>query len=539
MNIYEKKLNEIENKINNFNIKIEELEQKLKNNVDKNNKNDNNININDFDKLKKDLEELKASHEQTIIKVSNNKEQIEIILKKLVDIINGYKNGDDNLQKQIDDLNKKLMEITSQIDLLLQLPKGGGNNDLSALSELMKKIINLENDFKLFVEKVNIDEIYKQLKFLHETKADKKDLDDINGKIKKIEDKYDEHQIQIDAINKRLDSLFTQILARKNDGNEPIINMDLDFSKYLLKTDFDKFKKEANSEFKKIWDEIKSLKDLINKIFTILNTKANLSDFDEFKNFVLGKLDELAFACNKKFADKNDTTNNFKYLEEQLKKILELLSHKDSSSNDVDNWLLAKKPISGYSCAACESIIGNLRDESNKFIPWNKLPLRDPGDKLYRMGNGFSKMLQMLNFDNNGNVSLNPNIINEASINNDFNSRAPSAFSGLRQNNINMKNNFNSSNSHRSKEDFKKRIKSANPKFKINFKENKNKNNKNNFQNGNINLDLAKTRNEVLPDIYDISGTQNDDGPKITKVLKKPSKNQQQQENHKVNGSIN
>ncbi len=43
MNIYEKKLNEIENKINNFNIKIGELEQKLKNNVDKNNKNDNNI----------------------------------------------------------------------------------------------------------------------------------------------------------------------------------------------------------------------------------------------------------------------------------------------------------------------------------------------------------------------------------------------------------------------------------------------------------------------------------------------------------------
>ena len=113
----------------------------------------------------------------------------------------------------------------------------------------------------------------------------------------------------------------------------------------------------------------------------------------------------------KKFADKNETTNNFKYLEDQIKKILEMLQSQKPSS-DAETWLLAKKPINGYACASCESFIGDLREDSHKFIPWNKMPLRDPGDKLYRMGNGFSKMLQMLNFDNNGNVSLSPNIIN-------------------------------------------------------------------------------------------------------------------------------
>ena len=48
----------------------------------------------------------------------------------------------------------------------------------------------LEKNFNAFVEKVNIDEIYRQLKFLDETKADKKDLDDLS-------EKYNNHQIEI------------------------------------------------------------------------------------------------------------------------------------------------------------------------------------------------------------------------------------------------------------------------------------------------------------------------------------------------------
>ena len=505
---YSKKINELENKINNLIIKIGELEEKLKllqNKKDKDKPKDNNIDkINDeLEKIKKALEELKEAHDQTVINVNNNKEQIDLILGRLNDIINGYKEGDEKLQKEIDELNQKLSQINAQLDLLLKLPKstGIGNNDLSALNELMKKIISLENDFKLFVEKVNIDEIYRQLKFLHETKADKKDL----------QEKYDDHQAQIDAINKRIDGLFAQILNKKNDGYEQP-NLDIDFSHYVLKNDFEKHKKETDIEFKKIWEELKNLKDLINKIFNLLNNKANLSDLDDLKNFLLSKLEELALACNKKFADRNETAKNLKYLEDQIKKIFELLSSKKDTNNEADNWLLAKKPLFGYSCAACESMIGNLRDDANKFIPWNKLPLRDPGDKLYRMGNGFSKMLQMLNFDSYGNVSLNPNIINEGSLNNDINNN-------INSNNSAQNNNGLNNNNIKGKNDFIKRIKSANPKFKINFKENKNKNQHSGYKNGNI--DLAKTRNEMLPDIYDISGTQNEDGPKITKIKKK------------------
>ena len=46
----------------------------------------------------------------------------------------------------------------------------------------------------------------------------------------------------------------------------------------------------------------------------------------------------------KKIWRQNETTNNFKYLEDQLKKILEMLSKKDST-NKADNWLLEKNQL--------------------------------------------------------------------------------------------------------------------------------------------------------------------------------------------------
>ena len=530
MNQIENKIKEIEAKIANLIIKINELEEKCKNMNQNQNQDQIQIEKSDkivvkdnktpeelerlkieLEKLKKQLEDLKNEHGQTVIKVKNNKEQIDIILGRLNDIIKGYNDGDKKLQKEIDDLNKKLSQINSQIDLLLKMPKGdgkGGKMDLSALNELMKKIIDLENEFKDFVEKVNIEEIYRQLEHLQNTKADKKDINDLKYKINDLTDKYDQHQIEIDEIKKRIDNIFSQILNRKEkSGEQPIIN--IDFSQYLSKLDFEKHKKENEQEFHKIWEEIENLKELINKIFNILKQKANLSDLEDLKNFLLQKFDEFAIACNKKFADKNDTTNNFKYLEDQIKKILELLSKKDTT-NEADNWLLAKKPINGYSCAACESYIGDLRDDAYKFIPWNKMPLRDPGETLYRKGNGFSKMLQMLNFDNNGNVALNPNIFNEPTMNS-IESRAPSAYPGQTPGNNNINNSLSS------RQNLKHRVKSANPKIKI--KESKNSHHQKEI----IDISKQKNVNEMFPDIYESTGNKNEEKPKITKVFRKTS----------------
>ena len=466
-----KRLKQIEDKIKDIEAKIDNLTLRI-------GKLGDSSGLDELDRLRKELENLKNAHSETVNKVKNNKDQIDLIWTKLREIIKGYHDGDENLKKEIEELKKKLED--------------------------------LDTDFREFVEKVNIDEIYRKLKYLDETKADKTD----------VEEKYDHHQSEIDAINRRLDALFNQLLNQES-GKAPVIN--LDFSKYLQKDEFEKHKKENDEEFKKIWDEIERLNNLIKQIFDILKTKANLSDLEDLKKFLLGKIDELAYACNKKFADKNETTNNFKYLEDQLKKILDMLSKKDTH-NEADSWLIAKK---GYSCAACESQIADLRDDSHKFIPWNQMPLRDPSDKLYRMGNGFSKMLQMLNFDNSGNVCLNPNAMNETTMNsNESNSRVGSAFPSRVQNNNFMSNNMNN----RVKPIIQKRIQSARPKMRneLNINLNKSKLQTKSNRKDTSNIDFGtetKKKDEQFPKIYETDNTNNEEGPKITKIIRKTSKN--------------
>ncbi len=45
-----------------------------------------------------------------------------------------------------------------------------------------------------------------------------------------------------------------------------------------------------------------------------------------------------------------------------------------------DNWLLAKKPMNGFTCASCEQYLGDLNDNS-QHVPWNKIS----NDKIYRV----------------------------------------------------------------------------------------------------------------------------------------------------------
>ena len=77
----EDRLNDIDAKIENLSLRIERLEK-------------NAGNKDELEKLKQELENLKKYHDQTVIKVTNNKEQIDLILGRLNDITNGYKQGD-------------------------------------------------------------------------------------------------------------------------------------------------------------------------------------------------------------------------------------------------------------------------------------------------------------------------------------------------------------------------------------------------------------------------------------------------------------
>ena len=73
-------------------------------------------------------------------------------------------------------------------------------------------------------------------------------------------------------------------------------------------------------------------------IYSLLHLTGYDLSIEDLKNFILAKLEELALACNKKFADRNETANNLKYLEDQIRKLFELLSaSKKDTINEADN----------------------------------------------------------------------------------------------------------------------------------------------------------------------------------------------------------
>ena len=62
-----------------------------------------------------------------------------------------------------------------------------------------------------------------------------------------------------------------------------------------------------------------------------------------------------------------------------------------------DDALLSKKHLCGISCASCEKDLVNIYGKKVDFVPWGRLPFRDPNERIARVGQGFSKMLSMVN----------------------------------------------------------------------------------------------------------------------------------------------
>ena len=61
--------------------------------------------------------------------------------------------------------------------------------------------------------------------------------------------------------------------------------------------------------------------------------------------------------------------------------------------------MFTRRPLKGTACASCEKDINNIHGKKADYIPWGKLPYRDPSERIARVGKGFSKMLSMVNRD--------------------------------------------------------------------------------------------------------------------------------------------
>ena len=551
-------MGDILNRVNDNKTEIDEILNNLKEKKDNFNLASNLASLTPIIRTEKrsgeDIAQIEQMQEELDdLKHTLNSKLFEINVK--LDMLSNNNPNETDINKNAQEENRK-----STGDRLLTKLKTFGPNkpdlnsgNLVGVSQLMKKIEeidknhrDLERSFKRLLSSFNLNNILDDIAKLKDSKADKADIpdsDSFNYLFDDIKIKINKFDSEIKEINQRLDNIFAKVVNQENKGelntNEMNVNREI-LQAYLTKEEFDSYIKPRDIDYQKTKKELQKISENVSQVMITIKKKVDVVDLSNAKSFLKEKIDELARACNLKFADKNECLKNFKHIEEQLKKILFILKKRnDQSSEGEGNWLLAKKPIKGYSCAACESYLGELNNDVKKYVPWNRLPYRDTGE-LYRLGNGYSKMLQMINFDNYGNINISPdnnNINNDdihTYISNDSNGMNSYNIHPLNKNNNN--NNVNNTNNMRktfyikhknipsSKTPIKYRIQSAQDiigerKPSLKNSNNLEENKINNFIIGNA----IKTRNQKdLPNINFIEGeSTNQKDPIITKIVKK------------------
>jgi hypothetical protein len=89
------------------------------------------------------------------------------------------------------------------------------------------------------------------------------------------------------------------------------------------------------------------------------------------------RINDIVAALTKQFADKAETKKALKLLERQLKNLYDLFMAQGKNPTD-DDAMFSKKPLGGTSCASCEKDLVNLYGKRVEFMPWGKMPMRDP-----------------------------------------------------------------------------------------------------------------------------------------------------------------
>ena len=288
------------------------------------------------------------------------------------------------IKESINELNKKIRTLPNQSDLEQV------RTDISALKSGMNNSVRL-TDFKE-VKEIQ-DENRNNIRKLKEDYEDLISNQNENGEIVSIKRKLEIVNNKVHALEEN--DLF---LNKKNLGN----NSNEDKNKYVEYKIFDEFKSQIVKEFNNINENFVNSRKLLDELIDSVRNRTSFKDLKALEDAILSKMEDLKIASAKKFADRNEVNRTIKYLDQQIRNIVQVYIKKMEKG---DNWLLAKKPITNNLCASCESYIGDLKDANNNsntlYIPWNKYPVKDPNDKLYRMGNGFSKMLQMIQVDEN------------------------------------------------------------------------------------------------------------------------------------------
>ena len=517
------------NSFSTFKTYIEKNNEEVKANLEELNTNlTNDINEikNEISEIKNELDEIKNKNEENNNIINN---QINSKIQKVED------NFKSLIQKELEQYDDNIKNILSK-----QSTESSSKNygDIDSIKNITKKLITLEKE--IYSKEKSINDIKDKLQSLEDDTFKKftrfeslyslkdkltileEEITNDSLKFNTLQQAYEKTRSDISNLVHKIELVNSQIskltMQKLSSGEKPEINIDL--SKYVEKDELSTNIKEINNKFEKVRLAIENLGRNIESILSTLSHTVNDKEMTNFQNSIKTSIDEIKINFVKKFADKLDTNKNLKLLDTQIKNILE-----KEKKDIADNWLLAKKPLNNFLCASCESVIKGELDKRSDYIAWNKYPSRD--DKNYRMGHGFSKMLQLVDDsimkntnndivnNNNNNLFTNNNINtedNNAHIKTVFNvnylsklpKMKPKYINTMRNTNVNLEGSLSSRDRNKDEHSsihFDDQNDSKSPQIMKIYKKNKNQENKCSNSNSVSNIHLFNNQNKGRTDI--------------------------------------
>ena len=398
----EKKEIELKEEIN----KVKEMEKKIN---DINKKEEYSVDKNDNNKT---TEKIKTLFES--IKNFNQLKKEVYEMKKHYEYLNQLtvKNFEEKEQNNLANFNQKISEINKKFELLM--------------GDIKQKDLENNSPEEQEYKAMNLSEINTRLRAYQFSKANTTDLSSLNEefdfRIRELTRRFNEFKYSIYGSEKEdIEKEKDNEKDNNPESSDNIIGVNIPRLNFASKADFEKFKTKTEEEINNIWKEIDNIKLHVDDFNSKIKNKASLDELEELKDVILQKTEELFLSQNKKHVN---YASAIKVLQDNFRKLLKLLSDKEQyyENNQYNQYKMESNPMAlgGHSCASCETYLGDLSPEQ-KFINWNKFPKKEKdnnADILKRVQNGYSRLLQMINFDNNGNPSLNPYT---SSINNETN----------------------------------------------------------------------------------------------------------------------
>ena len=428
----DEKINQLHTNLKNLEKKLKEKERVIKNQENKMNQ-----------LIKKiELIELNTTENKKTIKEINT-ELFNLQRLKLQDLVNEFykfKNQNDKENKDLKNLiDEKITEFKNNL-------LGNNNQDSnnqedkktpSTLSEIQmremgnelknyvsKNISETNKTLKNMIEDLNIEKINQDIKDIQnelKEKLTQKNLTALNIRLEDIESKIidfnsqmiefkhsfdhlNEHSGKVDKNIEFLSMNLNRIAQnepplRKDNSNENIkknnqVNQDF-IKKEVYEEDMTKILKKIEKIFVFQQDSLTKLDNYEKKLKFFATDK----DIKNIEHYTLNMVQEFKVNAVKKFMDKKEGNKSMKLLGLQIKNINEFLNINNASKSNISSDRILVNNIQNNNfCPSCESKISNQGIGYNREYISSRSQDKNESQN-YRMGQGFSHLLKLINCD--------------------------------------------------------------------------------------------------------------------------------------------